>query len=221
MEELNRWRSTTPGSSDSEHIFSRRNTLSPERPRSLTLPITDEPELPIERMPDETNPTNDHPAVTHAEANGKGDRCRAPKDFDGDKTKYKTWFRLLEAYMEAYPHLYLNDNARIRFALTYMTSGRAANWAEHFTDTHMKTDENRKRYFDTDMKWADFVLLLNRTFDVRRTRDKAKMDLAVLNINQEISNSIFLISTQWPTERNTSYQTIWKIQYSPYYSFKD
>ena len=61
-----------------------------------------------------------------------------------------------------------------------MTSGRAADWAEHFTETHMKTDENKKRYFDANMKWADFVLLLNRTFDVRRTKDKAKTDLAVL-----------------------------------------
>ena len=82
--------------------------------------------------------------------------------------------------MEAYPHLYLNDNARIRFALSYMTSGRAADWAEHFTDTDMKLDENRKRYFDAGMKWAEFVLLLNRTFDVRRTKDKAKTDLTVL-----------------------------------------
>ena len=78
-------------------------------------------------MPDETNtPTGDQPATMNAEANGKGDRCRAPKDFDGEETKYKTWFRLLEAYMEAYPHLYKNDNAGIRFALTYMTTGRAA-----------------------------------------------------------------------------------------------
>ena len=128
-------------------------------------------------MPDETDaPTGDQTAITNAEANGKGDRCRAPKDFDGDETKYKTWFRLLEAY----PHLYKNDKAGIRFALTYMTAGRAADWAEHFTDTHMKTDENGKRYFDADMKWADFVLLLNRTFNVRRTKDKAKTDLAVL-----------------------------------------
>ena len=81
----------TPESSDSEHIFSRRNTPSPERPRSLTLPITDEPKPLTEPMADEaTNPTSDPPAVVHAEANGKGDRCRAPKDFDGDETKFKT-----------------------------------------------------------------------------------------------------------------------------------
>ena len=123
---------------------------------------------------------NDQRAVVHTKANGKGDRCRAPKDFDGDENKYKTWFRLLEAYMEAYPHLYLNDNAGIKFTLSYMTSGRAADWAEHFTDTHMKEDENRKRYFDTGINWAEFVLLLNKTFDVRRTQDKAKTDLAVL-----------------------------------------
>ena len=173
-------------------------------------------------MPDETTAlTNNHPAAIHAEANGKGDRCRAPKYFDGDETKYKTWFRLLEAYMEAYPHLYPNDNAGIRFALTYMTSGRAANWAEHFTNTHMKTDENGKRYFNADMKWADFVLLLNRTFDVRRTRDKAKTDLAVLKHKPGNLEQYILDSTQRPIERNTSYRTIWKIQYSPYYSFKD
>ena len=180
MEESSCWRSTTPESSDSEHIFSRRNTPSPERPRSLVLPITDKPELQTRQMPEGTEPTNDPPAIMNAEANEKGDRCRAPKDFDGDETKFKTWFRLLEAYMEAYPHLYQNDNAGIRFTLTYMTSGRAADWAEHFTDTHMKEDENGKRYFDADMKWADFVLLLNRTFDVRRTKDKSKTDLAVL-----------------------------------------
>ena len=132
-------------------------------------------------MADETtNSTNDPPAVEHAEVNGKGERCQAPKDFDGEETKFKTWFRLPEAYMEAYPHLYLNDNAGIRFTLLYMTAGRAADWAEHFTDTHMKTDENGKRYFDAGMKWAEFVLLLNKTFNVRRTRDKAKTDLAVL-----------------------------------------
>ena len=71
--------------------------------------------------------------------------------------------------MEAYPHLYLHDNAGIRFTLSYMTAGRAADWAEHFTDTHMKTDENGKRYCDAGMKWAEFVLLLNKTFNVRRT----------------------------------------------------
>ena len=80
----------TPGSSDSEseNIFSRRNTLSPERPISLAFPPTNEPELPIESMPDKTvAQTNDHSATTHAKANRKGDRCRAPKDFDGDETK--------------------------------------------------------------------------------------------------------------------------------------
>ena len=68
----------TPESSNSEpeNIFSRRNTLSPERPRSLAFPPINEPKLPIEPMADEaTALTNDHPAITHAEANGKGDRC--------------------------------------------------------------------------------------------------------------------------------------------------
>ena len=143
MEELDHWRSMTPESSDSEHIFSRRNTPSPERPRSLVFPPTDKPELLIERMPEGTESMNDQPAVVHAKANGKGDRCQAPKDFDGDENKYKTWFRLLEAYMEAYPHLYLNNNAGIRFALSYMTSGRAADWAEHFTERHGKSSTPR------------------------------------------------------------------------------
>ena len=31
-------------------------------------------------------------------SNGKGEKCRAPKDFDGNEAKYKTWLRMTETY---------------------------------------------------------------------------------------------------------------------------
>ena len=164
MEESNHWRSMTPESSDSEHIFSRRNTPSPERPRSLAFPPTDKPKLLIEWMPEGTKPTNNHPAVMNTEANGKGDRCWAPEDFDGDKTKYKTWFTSRSIYGSIPSSLPEQKCQNQICTLLHDLRKRAADWAEHFTDTHIKTDKNRKRYFDAGMKWAEFVLLLNRTF---------------------------------------------------------
>ena len=31
-------------------------------------------------------------------SNGKGEKCCAPKDFDGNEAKYKTWLRMAETY---------------------------------------------------------------------------------------------------------------------------
>jgi hypothetical protein len=57
-----------------------------------------------------------------------------------------------------------------------MITGRAANWAEHFTDIHTDSEG----VFNTSMTWKQFVELLNTTFDVRRMKDKARVDLSTL-----------------------------------------
>ena len=46
------------------------------------------------------NPTEPEQAVmaTTTEQNGKGEKCRTPKDFDGNEAKYKTWLRMTETY---------------------------------------------------------------------------------------------------------------------------
>jgi len=64
-----------------------------------------------------------------------------------------------------------------------MSSGRAAEWAEYFTDKHTKIVQGN-RVFDPGMTWADFVKLLDQNFNLRRTKDKARTDLSVLKMKR-------------------------------------
>jgi len=64
-----------------------------------------------------------------------------------------------------------------------MSSGRAAEWVEYFTDEHTKIVQGN-RVFDPGMTWAEFVKLLDQNFDMRRTKDKARTDLSVLKMKQ-------------------------------------
>ena len=73
-------------------------------------------------------------------SNRKGEKCHTPKDFDGNEAKYKIWLRMTETYFQVNSTLFLSDSLKIDFALSYMNTGRAADWAEHFTDTHMKDE---------------------------------------------------------------------------------
>ena len=138
-----------------------------------------EPEQPIKHK----NPTLPEMSNTNTTAaqNGKGKKCQPPRDFDGTESKYKTWFRILETYIKTYDHLFPNDQQKISCTLTYMSLGRAAKWAEHFTDEHIKIVQGRG-VFDPAMTWAEFIKLLDQTFELRRTKDKARTDLAILRM---------------------------------------
>ena len=57
----------------------------------------------------------------------------------------------------------------------YMTKGRAANWASHYIDTH----QTNGKFLPTDT-WVSFKKLLEKTFDIRKTKEKAQTDFAVL-----------------------------------------
>jgi len=147
------------------------NLVTPIEPKNLMLPeqVTTE----MVKPPPHTDTT-----VTQ---NGEGEKCQPPKDFDGKESNYKTWFRILEAYIRAYENLFPNDQRKINCMLTYMSSGRAAEWAEYFTNKHTKIIEGN-RVFNPAMTWAEFVKLLDQNFDLRRTKDKARTDLSVLKM---------------------------------------
>ena len=57
-----------------------------------------------------------------------------------------------------------------------MNLGKAARWAEHFLDTHT----NNQREFNPNQTLLQFYQLLEKSFDVRRTEERAQTDLAVL-----------------------------------------
>ena len=106
----------------------------------------------------------------------EGEKCCPPKEFDGTEEKYKTWLRLLEANIRAYNNIFPNDNHRINFALSYMSLGKAADWENHFMETH----KNANRVFTLNMTWAEFVKELDKTFNTQKTRDKARTNLVLL-----------------------------------------
>jgi len=56
-----------------------------------------------------------------------------------------------------------------------MTEGRAADWASHYINTH-QTDG---KFLPTDT-WVEFKKLLEKSFDIRKTKQKAQTDFSVL-----------------------------------------
>ena len=58
-----------------------------------------------------------------------------------------------------------------------MNTGRAADWAEHFRDTHTR---DGVLTLPEGATWKKFADLLNETFDPRQTKDKARVDLSIL-----------------------------------------
>ena len=79
-----------------------QEVFNPE-PESPIVPGTPE----IEESTEPENPTEPEQVITDTMAtaateqnttNRKGEKCRAPKDFDGNEAKYKTWLRMTETY---------------------------------------------------------------------------------------------------------------------------
>jgi len=103
------------------------------------------------------------------------ERSRQPKGYNGDESKYKLWIQMVENYLLANTQQFLTDQLAILFAIMYMTKGRAADWASHYIDTH-QTDG---KFLPTNT-WVSFKKLLEKTFDIRKMKEKAQTDFAVI-----------------------------------------
>jgi hypothetical protein len=113
-----------------------------------------------------------YPAAT----NGKGgDRCCPHKGFNGDESKYKLWIRMVGAFIRPNPQLFSTPKLGINFALSYMNEGKAADWAEHFTDKYTVNN-----VFCPNLSWEAFKKLLEKMSDVRKMKDKVQVNLSVL-----------------------------------------
>jgi len=115
------------------------NPVTLIEPENLTVPeqvITND-------MVEPPTTTDINMSSTNVTSNGKGaDKCKPPKDFDEDKAKFKTWLRMVEAYLRANKNMFPDDTERINYILSTMNIGKAARWAEDFLDTH--TNEQRE-----------------------------------------------------------------------------
>jgi len=125
--------------------------------------------LQQQQPPQQQEEFNPYPTV-----DGK-ERSWQLKDFNGDESKYKLWIQMVENYLLANTQRFLTDQLAILFAIIYMTEGRAADWASHYIDMH-QTDG---KFLPTNT-WVSFKKLLEKTFDIRKMKEKAQTDFSVL-----------------------------------------
>ena len=76
-----------------------QEVFNPE-PESPEVPGTPETEESIEpeNLTEPEQVITDIMATITEKNNGKGEKCHAPKDFNGNKAKYKTWLRMTATY---------------------------------------------------------------------------------------------------------------------------
>jgi len=82
---------------------------------------------------------------------------------------------MVENYLLANAQQFSTDQLAILFAISYMTKGRAADWASHYIDTH----QTEGKFLPTDT-WVSFKKLLEKSFDIRKMKEKVQTDFAVL-----------------------------------------
>ena len=71
----------------------------PESPVVFGTPAIKEP-LEPKNLTEPEQIITDAMSTEQNTANGKGEKCHAPKDFDGNEAKYKTWLRMTETYLQ-------------------------------------------------------------------------------------------------------------------------
>jgi len=82
---------------------------------------------------------------------------------------------MVENYLLANAQRFPTDHLAIMFAIMYMTEGRAADWASHYIDMH----QTNGKFLPTNT-WTSFKKLLEKTFNIRKMKEKAQTDFAVL-----------------------------------------
>jgi len=75
-----------------------------------------------------------------------------PADFDGDRTKGKTFLTSCRTYIRLCLGAFEDDDTKIIWALSYMKSGRAGRWAAREFEYEAKSESKNLRFLD----WVDF-----------------------------------------------------------------
>jgi len=151
-------------------VFNPKTPIEPKYPgpemgsQATSIPTGNVP--PPQQQEEVFNP---YPTV-----DGK-ERSQQPKDYNGDESKYKLWIQMVENYLLANMQRFSTDQLAILFAISYMTEGRAADWASHYINTH----QTKGKFLPTDT-WVSFKKLLKKTFNIRKTKEKAQTDFTVL-----------------------------------------
>src|SRR5713226_7536090 len=98
-------------------------------------------------------------------------KVNKPEPFDGDQSKYHSFMISTSLYLATVPNL--SDGERIAFVLSYLTTGHALMWRDHFVEQDMK----KVTVFE------DFNNLLDLTF--KDTNAEAKATLKLHQLKQK------------------------------------
>jgi Retrotransposon gag protein len=80
-------------------------------------------------------------------------KIRAPSDFTRDRTKTKKFLQEIELYIRANPSTYSDDEKKCILALSFMTEGTAATWAQNHVDQNTNLGT-----------WADLKAAIKKAF---------------------------------------------------------
>jgi hypothetical protein len=82
-----------------------------------------------------------------------------PESYDGNHKNALLWLRSISRYLLINEKIYNTDNREVCDALSFMKSGNAATWADHYT---AKFIDAGKTSLGT---WADFVKEFKASFE--------------------------------------------------------
>jgi hypothetical protein len=95
---------------------------------------------PINVLPSVSNPASEDPRATPipetpreqvlSTADTRHIKPSCPNEFGGDRTKGRAFLNSCELYMALAPHQFMDDHAKIMWALSFMKSGHAARFVE-------------------------------------------------------------------------------------------
>jgi len=76
-----------------------------------------------------------------------------PPNFDGDRQKGRGFINACQAYFHLCPHNFLDEQTKIRWAMTFMNQGRAQKWANRIYRWESTPANSGANYF---VDWDDF-----------------------------------------------------------------
>ena len=107
-----------------------------------------------------------------------------PEPFSGDKTKFSAFLRQLKLNFIADPTSFVNDQAKILYALSFMRDNTAGAWSEAFIDEAIS-----KNSWDS---WNDFEAKLAKSFGDPNEHRNAQDALDSLRQGKRTAEDYFL-----------------------------
>jgi hypothetical protein len=152
----------------------------PDIPVTLTRPPT--PSAPqLQRNLSPTNPFFGYPR----NESSKEKHLNKPTPFHGDRKKIEVFIQECRMYLRANRGVYIDDEDKITFILSYMDDKEALRWKQTFLRHIM--DENGEMYFPTT---NEFIGDLMRYFQPTNTKQDAAHQLTILRQGKKTAEEI-------------------------------